>query len=212
MNGNDKKKKISPEIRRDIRRRAKVESGRKGAEATQGTKAGGFIRKTFTESKTGVKKVGLGTRRGSKDPNRPEKPKMEEVQVQAKRFESREGETGRSKTYTAKTPSEFKRRTVAAQKEAGAQKDTKSKSDVGKKEFKSNLEKQSAYKKESSEAKYKKGERTDLQKEKSEGLRRARTKYIKEAGGKIRKGERRLEKHIKGKLKKKAREGTYKKY
>jgi hypothetical protein len=206
----DKKKKIPGKIRREIRQRAKVESGMKGAEATKPTAAGRVLRKTFTKSKTGVKLVGQGTKRGSEERPKPVKPKYKKVDVQARKFGS-EGEVESSKTRSGESKEELKSSSTESKKEVGSS-GVKSKSDVGKKEFKENLEKKNKYKKDLKKAAYKKGERTELQKKKSTSLRNARTASIKAAGGNVRKGERRLKGVLKKRMKKDYRENNYNKY
>lgn len=208
----DKKRKLTPALRREIRQRAKVESGRKGREATQGTATGRAFRKTFTKSKYGVKKVGAGTKRGVRDVPKPEKPKYKKVDVQAKKFESRKGETGRSKTYSVETKAGMTRASEKAQKEAGFTKKVDIRKDAGEPTYKENIAKRKQYKKEATAARYKKGERTEKQREKRAELSKARTDAIKAAGGKVGKGERTLKRALKKRMKKDVREGTYRRY
>lgn len=206
------KKRIPFKKRREIAHRAKVESGMKGKEASQGTATGRKLRKVFTKSKTGVKKVGAGSHLGTKKTTKPDKPKFKKVDVQAKRFESRKGETGRSKTYSVETKEGMTKASERAQKEAGVTKKVAIKKDAGAPTYKENIAKAEASKKVADKAKYKKHSRTEQQKEKTESLRKARSASIRAAGGNVRKGERRLKKVLKKRMKKDYREGTYDKY
>ena len=206
----DKKyKKLNKEARKEIRYRTDLESGRKGRKATQSTGVGTALRKTFTKSKHGRKPVGKGDV-GFKynKPIKPEKPKLESVQVQSKNSGPK-GEISRSKTYRVKSKDEESDKRKQSQKEAGFSTEVKSKSKVGEPIYKKNLTKKKAHKKEEKDAHYVPRTRTNQTIAKKKALSKARGRFIEQSGGKEVKGERRFKKHLKKKYKREVREGTY---
>lgn len=211
-------KKIPSDVRRQIRRRAKVESGRRGAEAIQGTAVGRVLRKKFTKSKTGIKKVGTGSKLDAKGPNKPHKPKLEESGARYRKFEPKKGGgTKQTERFDsdAKSESALKKDVQSKAKKAGVTVTPKSTSSFttkeGEKTFKRNIEKKQEQKKVAG-PKYKKGARTEAQKEKSRSLKEARSRHIREAGGKVGKGERKFKRVLKERMKEEYRKGKYKKY
>ena len=216
----DKKKKIPGRIRREIRQRAKTESGRRGAEAKPETGAGRALRRTFGKGKYKLKRVGIGQKRGRRTPEQPEKPKMEKAGMRYRKFEGPKKKGQETKQVEkfdvdAKSKEALRRGVEAKEKEKGVKTPQVTPgltAEEGQKAFKRNIAKKEAYKEEKEKIKTPAGARTEASKAKLAKLRKMRSKFIREAGGKIGKGERRMKRALKKRMKKDYREGKYQDY
>lgn len=205
--------KIPRAVLREMKDRAKTESGGRGVEAKDGATTFGTLLRKIGKSQYGLKKVGQGSYRGiDEKPTPPKKPTLEEVGVIASRNQSIKGLIARSKEYTHGTKEKQKEDLKSALKDIGSpESDAElSKTDVGEKEFVRNGQKIQEY--ESETGKYERGERTKKQAEKDEELSKKRTAYIRSKGGNVRKGEKALKKVLLNKMKEEYKKNKYKSY
>lgn len=206
------KHKLDRETRQDIRRRAKKESGSYGS---KGRKIDEKYQKDTSKGKKDYSETGVGKAirkvtgkrklvGGGADLGSKRRKKREEriAGAQSARFESKKGETARSKTYTAKSEKGLIKAGEKANKEIGAAKPTNV-GDVGRKTF----AKGTGSYNESKKSKPGKSERTEDQlKYDEEILDRRRTYKRKYGEGK---GKRKLKRDLKKEYKEQARSGKY---